>query len=42
MTNEEIRARQKSRARVMGALLLAFVVLMFAITVAKIRASVGQ
>lgn len=33
-----IRARQKARARVMAVLLLAFVVLMFAITIAKIKA----
>lgn len=42
MTTEEIRRRQKGRARVMGGLLLAFVVLMFAITIAKMKASVGQ
>lgn len=33
-----IRARQKARARVMAVLLLAFVILMFAITIAKIKA----
>ena len=33
-----IRARQKARARVMAVLLLAFVILMFAITLAKIKA----
>ena len=31
----EIRARQKSRATLMGLLLGAFVILMFAITIAK-------
>lgn len=39
MTPEEqdlIRARQKSRARIMALLLLAFVVLVFAISVVKI------
>jgi hypothetical protein len=42
MNEVEIRRRQKARARVMGLALLAFVVLMFAITIAKIRASMGQ
>jgi hypothetical protein len=42
MSDDEIRRRQKGRARVMGALLLAFVVLLFAITIAKIKASTGQ
>ena len=32
---EQLRARQKSRAIVMGLLLAGFVVLMFAITIAK-------
>ncbi|MCW4462577.1 hypothetical protein OK349_12740 [Sphingomonas sp. BT-65] len=39
MTPEEedlVRARQKSRARVMALLLLAFVVLVFAISIVKI------
>ncbi|MGK6318556.1 hypothetical protein [Sphingomonas sp. DT-204] len=35
---EQYRARQKSRARVMALLLGAFVILMFAITIAKIKA----
>ena len=34
----EIRARQKSRSKVMAILLIAFCVLMFAITIAKIKA----
>ena len=41
MTPEEedlIRARQKSRARIMAVLLLAFVVLVFAIAIVKIQA----
>ncbi|MBX3593761.1 hypothetical protein [Sphingomonas sp.] len=41
MTPEEeetIRARQKSRARLMAVLLLAFVVLVFAISIVKIQA----
>lgn len=36
--NEELRARQKSRARVMALLLGAFCLLMFFITMAKIKA----
>ena len=35
------RARQRSRAKVMALLLLAFVVLMFFITMAKIKAGMG-
>jgi cytochrome c oxidase assembly protein Cox11 len=35
---EQYRARQKSRARVMALLLGAFVILMFAISIAKIKA----
>ncbi len=35
---DEIRARQKSRARVMALLLAAFCALMFAITIVKIKA----
>ena len=41
MTDEEtqlIRARQKSRARLMAILLGAFVILVFAISIAKIQA----
>ena len=34
-TDDEIRARQKSRARVMAIALGLFVILMFAITIAK-------
>ena len=33
--DEEIRARQGSRSRLMAILLAAFVILMFAITIAK-------
>ena len=43
MTPEEqdlVRARQKSRARIMALLLLAFVVLVFAISVVKISAGI--
>ena len=36
--DEEVRRRQKTRATVMGILLAAFVVLLFAISIAKIRA----
>ena len=45
MTPEEedlLRARQKSRARVMAVLLLAFVVLVFAISIVKISAGIPQ
>jgi hypothetical protein len=42
MNDAEIRRRQKARARVMGLALLGFVVLMFAITIAKIRASMAH
>ncbi len=35
---EIVRARQKSRARLMAILLIAFVILVFAITVVKIQA----
>ena len=34
---DEIRARQRARARVMALLLGGFVILMFAISIAKIR-----
>ena len=37
---EIVRARQKSRARVMALLLLAFVVLVFAISIVKISAGI--
>ena len=37
---ETVRARQRHRARVMALLLIAFVVLMFAITIAKM--AIGQ
>ncbi|GAA0738293.1 hypothetical protein [Sphingomonas japonica] len=36
-----VRARQKSRSKVLALLLAAFVVLMFAITIAKIKAGFG-
>lgn len=35
---DQLQARQKSRAKVMALLLGAFVILMFAITIAKIKA----
>lgn len=35
MTDKEIRARQRSRAKVMGLLLIAFVVLIYGISIAK-------
>ena len=38
---EQYRARQRSRARVMALLLGAFVILMFAITIAKIKAGMA-
>ncbi|URW74978.1 hypothetical protein M9980_10440 [Sphingomonas donggukensis] len=38
----ELRARQKSRARVMALLLGAFCLLMFFITISKIRAGMGH
>lgn len=41
MTPDEetlLRARQKSRARIMAALLLAFVILVFAVAIVKIQA----
>jgi hypothetical protein len=38
--DDQIRARQRSRAIVMGVLLGAFAILVFAITIAKIRAGV--
>jgi hypothetical protein len=37
----ELRRRQKSRATVMALLLGAFCILMFAITISKIRAGMG-
>lgn len=43
MTPEEetlVRARQKSRARIMALLLLAFVVLVFAISIVKISSGI--
>lgn len=39
--DDRIRARQRERAKVMAWLLGAFVVLMFAITIVKIRAGMG-
>lgn len=39
--SELIRARQRARARVMALLLGGFCILMFAITIAKIRAGMG-
>ena len=38
MTDEEIRVRQRSRSLVTGILLIAFVVLIFAISIVKIGA----
>ena len=38
---DQYRARQKSRARVLAILLGGFCVLMFAITIAKIKAGMG-
>ncbi len=37
MSEDEIRARQRSRARVTGLILAAFAVLFFFVTIAKIR-----
>ena len=37
-----IRARQRSRARVLALILGAFVVLVFAISIAKIQLRIGQ
>ncbi|MFA5988869.1 MAG: hypothetical protein WC803_04600 [Sphingomonas sp.] len=39
--DELIRARQRARARVMAVALGAFVALMFAISIAKIKAGLG-
>ncbi|WP_197417189.1 MULTISPECIES: hypothetical protein [unclassified Sphingomonas] len=39
--SEAIRARQRARARVMALMLGGFCILMFAITIAKIRAGMG-
>ena len=39
---EAYRARQRSRAKVLALLLGAFVVLMFFITIAKIKGGMGQ
>ncbi|MGW8189718.1 hypothetical protein [Sphingomonas hankookensis] len=39
--DDRIRARQRERAKVMAWLLGAFVLLMFAITIVKIRAGMG-
>lgn len=35
MTDEEIRKRQKARAKVMGILLIALVILIYGISIAK-------
>jgi predicted tellurium resistance membrane protein TerC len=40
-TTDLIRARQRSRARVMGLLLAAFVILIFAISIVKITQGEG-
>ncbi|MDF0487119.1 hypothetical protein PX554_03160 [Sphingomonas sp. H39-1-10] len=40
--DDEIRARQRSRALVLGLILGAFVVLVFAITIAKIKAGMAH
>ena len=40
--DDVIRARQRARAKVMALLLGGFVVLMFLITMVKIRAGMGQ
>jgi hypothetical protein len=40
--DDEIRRRQKARAIVMGLLLGAFVILIFAISIAKIRAGMHR
>lgn len=40
--DDEIRARQRSRALVLGVILGAFVVLVFAITIAKIKAGMAH
>lgn len=40
--DDTIRARQRARARVMALLLGGLVVLLFAITIVKIRAGMGQ
>jgi hypothetical protein len=44
MQNNEdlIRARQRSRSRIMALLLGAFVILMFAISIAKIKAGMAH
>lgn len=43
MSDDDIvRARQRSRARVLAILLGAFVVLVFAISIAKIQMRIGQ
>ena len=39
--DDEYRARQRSRARVMALLLGAFVILMFFITISKIKAGMA-
>ncbi len=39
---EEYRARQRGRARVMAILLALFCILMFAITISKIRAGMAS
>ena len=40
--DDEIRARQRSRALVLGLILGAFEVLVFAITIAKIKAGMAH
>jgi hypothetical protein len=42
MEDDPIRARQRSRARIMALLLGAFVILMFAISIVKIQGSIVQ
>lgn len=37
MTDEEIRTRQRARAKVMGWLLIGFAVLVFGISIAKMQ-----
>lgn len=39
MTEDDIRAQQRSRSRVTGTLLIAFVILIFAISIVKIGAA---
>ena len=42
MTDKEIRQRQRSRAKVMGVLLIALVVLIYGISIAKMVVQLGQ